>query len=535
MATATEVIKNKRRYEGNEHGEEVQKIKKKRKITKDDGFQKEENATILSKEKKPRLPVAPFGTDCEISYDQLFEFLKCSALGERCGATLPSWCRIHHRRHLAGIAVVVLREVGQLHFNQFYLQFSHLRKTFRHHFLLPALSNDSMGKLSGPRQDDCQISRQEVEKNPIIEKYGEEPQGLSHYLLTQEEMRSYDYPLEGSENCRRFVHTCCNGLVTDSSPLFGLDCEMVLKRALEEIPRSSFSVIQFALDSRHMTSALIAEASSKMKSKLDNMLTVYAGPFGKDVCLKSVKRAFKRYGHIRSIRIIPETFKPYICIQYEVLEAAQLAVDRLHGTKIRGSRIKVQRPITETTLDCERLVKELEKDAANEAVVYLAGTRRTQSEADLQEELSDLKGLRSVLLPRDPETGRQRRYCFLKFQTPESAANALAALEELAARGSKLQSRQAISLPWLHPWASPAKQNGGLLAASPPHRTSHLQEDVLKKAMKAFDGKIRKLYQCLPNNTLCVILLPGTDRLPGPLPGFGVLGIKDENASVGSR
>nr|XP_020655234.1 putative RNA exonuclease NEF-sp [Pogona vitticeps] len=688
MATATQVIKNKRKHEGNENGETLQKINKKRKISQGDGCQKEQNVAVLSKEKKPRLSVATFGKGCEIDYDQLFEFLKYSALGKRCGATQPSWCRIHHRGHLAGVVVVVLHEVGQLHFYQSYLQFKHLRKTFRHRFLLPPLSNDFMEKLSGARmKGNCQIPSQEVEKNPIVEKYGEECQGLSHYLLTPEEMCSYDYPLEGCENCSHFVPTCCNSPATDKSPLFGLDCEMcltdkgseltrisvvdssgqcimdelvkpklpirnyltsysgiteklllpvtitladiqarlrdllpadavlvghslnfdlralemvhphvidtsllfarkggrrfklkflaeavlgkeiqhddgaghnptedarsalelaqyfidkgprkvaelnletrlvgqrqagkgkkngvlptqknrvrkrtgepiqslldilrsmdqktlllgeesetasydsqhqVLQRALEEVPRSSFSVVQFALDSRHVTSTLTAAGGSKMRRKLDSMLTVYAGPFGKDVCLKSVKRAFKRYGHIRSIRIIPETFKPHICVQYEVLEAAQLAVDRLNGAKIGGSRIKT-------------------------VVLYNTGT---------------------------------------KFQTAESATEALAALEEQTARGSKLQSRQAITLPYLHRWTSSVNQNGSLLAAAPSHLHSPLQEEVLKKAMKAFDCRIRKLYQRLPSHTLCVVLLPGKDRLSESIPGFGLLGIKGEN------
>lgn len=44
-----------------------------------------------------------------------------------------------------------------------------------------------------------------------------------------------------------------------------------------------------------------------MRTKLGNLLTVYAGPFGKNVCLKSLKRTFGKYGHVRSITAITET------------------------------------------------------------------------------------------------------------------------------------------------------------------------------------------------------------------------------------
>lgn len=43
-----------------------------------------------------------------------------------------SWCRIYHQNHLAGVVVVVLHEMSQLHFYRFYLQFKHLRRVFRH-------------------------------------------------------------------------------------------------------------------------------------------------------------------------------------------------------------------------------------------------------------------------------------------------------------------------------------------------------------------------------------------------------------------
>lgn len=43
-----------------------------------------------------------------------------------------SWCRIYHQSHLAGVVVIVLHEMSQLHFYKFYLQFKHLRKVFQH-------------------------------------------------------------------------------------------------------------------------------------------------------------------------------------------------------------------------------------------------------------------------------------------------------------------------------------------------------------------------------------------------------------------
>nr|XP_008117823.1 PREDICTED: putative RNA exonuclease NEF-sp isoform X2 [Anolis carolinensis] len=691
MAPETQVVKSKRQCEDNENEEEPQKIKRKRKFAENE-----------KEAKKPHLSDALFGGECKISYDQLYEFLKYAALGKQHGATQSSWCRIHHRRRLSGVSVVVLREVSQLHFYLFYLQFKFLRRMFRHHFSLPPASGDFMERLCGAGiKNHRQISSLELEKDPVIQKYGNECRGLSNYILTPKEMRLHDYPIEGHDDCVCFVRTPCKGPVTDSSPLFGLDCEMcltekgseltrisvvdasgqcildelvkpklpiinyltrkrnkkfklkflaeavlgkdiqrmdgtghdptedalcalelaqyfinqgprkvaemnleaqlletrkigeklscalpnpqngaqkptqslldilhsvgqktlllggwaeaasnngqtqtgpqnkqILQRALEEVPTSSFSVIQFGLGSRQDTSDLVA----KMRTKLANLLTIYAGPFGKDICLKPLKKIFKKYGHIQSIRIVPDTSEPHICIQYEVQEAAQLAVERLNGEEIGGSLVKVQRPITESTLDCEMLLKELEKDSDNEGVIYLAGLRKTQREADLQQELGYLKDLASVFLPRDPRTGRSRNYCFLKFKTPQSAANALTAIEEHGAQGSDLRGRWALTPPHLHQWASKISAEGSQLAEPSSHPEACLQEveppfaleQEVQKQMKALDRKIKKFFQHLPNHTLCIVLLPGSNRPSESHPGFALLGIKEENPLLSS-
>ncbi|KAH0631911.1 hypothetical protein JD844_019812 [Phrynosoma platyrhinos] len=712
MATA---IKSKRHCDGNENEDEPQETKKKRKISENDVYQKQQKAIDLCKEKKPYLSASVFGEDCEISYDQLYEFLKYSMLGKQHGAAQSSWCRIHHRRRLSGVVVVVLHEVSQLHYYLFYLQFKFLRKIFRHIFQRGKQGHDDYSHFvhthcSGPVTDssplfglDCEMKTEcwsrstsisqdfpsgkpdypinlaisalflfelflvivlvvmcltdkgsELTRISVVDASGQcildelvKPKlpiinyltsysGITEKLLLpvvttlsdiQDRLKSLlpanavlvGHSLNFDLQALEMVHPnvidtsllfarkggkrfklkflaeavlgkeiqCLDGrghdptedarcalelaqyfikqgprkacdigsrdeprrpiarakedergaeLLLDSLHFAGRktlllggeaasnNCQnetgpqnkQVLQRAQEEVPESSFSVIQFALDSRHVTSDLIA----KMQTKLASLLTVYAGPFSKDVCMRSLKKTFKKYGHIQSIRIIPETSKPHICIQYEVLEAAQLAIDSLNGAEVGGSPIKVQRPITETMLDCEMLVKELEKDADNEGVIYLTGLRKTQRETDLQQELGYLNGLTSVFLPRDPRTGRRRNYCFLKFQTPESAANALLTIEKQTAQGSNLHGRWALTPPHFYQWASCINQNDSRLRAPPSCHEACLQEkqpplaleEELKKEMKVFDRRIKKIYQCLPNHTLCIILLPGTSR-----------------------
>ncbi|XP_061330220.1 RNA exonuclease 5 isoform X3 [Pezoporus flaviventris] len=306
--------------------------------------------------------------------------------------------------------------------------------------------------------------------------------------------------------------------------------KQILKRALEDVPLSTFSIIQFSLGPECIASHLPA-LCEQVRSKLTDMLTIYAGPFEEGFCLHSVKKKFGRCGPIQSLTVVTEPYKPYVCIQYEVLEAAQLAVESLNGAEVAGSCIKVQRPVTAAMLDCDDLIKELELDVENEGVIYVAGLKKSLTEMDLQEEFSQLKDLEILFLPKDLQSGKHRNCCFLKFQESQSAADALEVINGWTVKGSKLRSRNALASGHLWRWIwqmnhSNEKQGGHILYEK-MEQLSDSEQD-LKKKVKKLDHHIKKLYRRLQNNTLCVVLFPGVNSRHGAQPGLGLMAVKDD-------
>uniref|UniRef100_A0A8C9NA15 RNA exonuclease 5 n=1 Tax=Serinus canaria TaxID=9135 RepID=A0A8C9NA15_SERCA len=715
-------------------------------------------------EKSCHLSAALLGEDSEISQEQLYELLKYAALGRCHNAAQPSWCRIYHQSHLAGVVVVVLHEMSQLHFYRFYLQFKHLRKVFRHRFTLAPSANfpvslygegTNLKPQNTPQgltstSSECTTKSSDLQCDPIIQRYGGKKQGLTSYTLTLEEQKKNDYPIEGSPGCKGYISTECDQQRTDSSPLFGLDCEMcltakgnevtrvslvdaqgrcllnelvkpestvfnyrtrslaqtfllsftfraaalphsavpqvvmifllqmihpsvidtsllfarsegrrfklkflakavlgkeiqcekklghdptedaraalelaqffieqgptkvaelnlemlltaeklaevsqnkavlqpqgcvfqeqlneppplskpcfldcllvtgqkplllgkqgldssglcqsnlstsnkqILQRALEDVPLSKFSIIQFSLGPEYLASHLHAGLHEKVRSKLTDMLTIYAGPFEENFCMKSVKKEFGRCGPIQSLTVVTETFQPYVCIQYEVLEAAQLAVESLNGAEVAGSCIKVQRPVTAAMLDCNVLIKELELDVENEGVIYVAGLKKSLTETDLQEEFSQLKDLETLFLPKDLQSGKHRNCCFLKFQKTQSAVDALEAINGWTMKGSELRSRNALAPGHLWKWIWQMNHSNGKqgkhIFYEKMEQLSDSEQDLRKK-VKKLDQHIKKLYRSLQNNTLCVVLFPGVNSTHGSQPGLGLMGIKDD-------
>ncbi|XP_047636315.1 RNA exonuclease 5 isoform X2 [Phacochoerus africanus] len=306
----------------------------------------------------------------------------------------------------------------------------------------------------------------------------------------------------------------------------------VLEQARVEIPLFPFSIVQFSFEP--FSPNLTEEMNKRMQIKWTEMSTVYAGPFSKNCNLRALKKLFKSFGPVRSMTLVLETHQPHLCIQYEVLEAAQLAIESLDGILVEGACIKVQRPVTELTLDCDTLVNELEHDSENRGTIYLSGVRETFKEHLLQRS-SLFLGLEAVILPKDLKSGKQKKYCFLRFKT---FGRAQRALDILTGKDWKLKGRHALTprhlQAWLRGLPPESRRPPGLRVIPPPSEQEALQMlkvDHPKIAAWRWGRKIGKLYHSLCPGTLCLILLPGTKSTHGSLSGLGLMGIKDEEES----
>ncbi|KAG8558076.1 hypothetical protein GDO81_016848 [Engystomops pustulosus] len=226
--------------------EETQTSSKKRRIEHNGSQEAVNGLSQWGTKKSPRLSPALFCDDCEIQHIQLHRFLKYAVIGKKSSAPQASWCSIHHQKRLRGVVVIVLEDLAQHHFYQFYSHFRFFRRLFRHRFSLPPSRSDFIASLLGLNGVNVQAQKKKVDDDrtqaptsddPILQRYGTDRQDLTRYLLTEEEMMKNDYPFVGSLNTENYVHTMCTAKPTDSSPLYGLDCEMCLTAKGNELTR----------------------------------------------------------------------------------------------------------------------------------------------------------------------------------------------------------------------------------------------------------------------------------------------------------
>ncbi|KAM4632528.1 RNA exonuclease 5 [Discoglossus pictus] len=375
----------------------------------------------------------------------------------------------------------------------------------------------NLEKIFRKRMNSPNGSLSSQEKIPVLKQ-----NGLVH---PPEELNNHSSLAESLDSTgKKIIYVTRKDAVRGAVPAKSFDnifCsseEEVLGRACSLAPTSAVSVIHFCPEN---VDQHCPDINEKVNTKFAEMRTVFAGPFRRGFCLKSVRKVFKSCGPIQSLSILADTYQPYIYVQYSVLEAARLALDLLNGSCIDGHCIKVQNPVTQRTLDAEDIIKAMEEDVENKDIIYVSGFKNSLTEEYLQEQFSHIKDIKAIFLPRNPQKGKHAKYCYLKFHSPQGAVSAAEYLQTHC----ELKSRKALTASHLHHWL----QTIG--SCDPPEHQPVQEichkEEYLIDIIKNLDRKINQIYESLQENSLCVILFPGQNSDGKVHPGFGLMGIKE--------
>lgn len=155
----------------------------------------------------------------------------------------PSWFSVSDEC-VSRVNVMILDGLTQSHFYRYFRLFTHLRSKYSTRWTLTPcsadlLTSDLFNAEPATLPDGAGTHTPlpaALMWHPVIRRFGLKRAGLSNFLLTQQEMTKHRFPAKGVCGCEGFVCTA-SGSVTDSSPLYGLDCEMCLTSAGQEVTR----------------------------------------------------------------------------------------------------------------------------------------------------------------------------------------------------------------------------------------------------------------------------------------------------------
>lgn len=159
------------------------------------------------------------------------------------------------------------------------------------------------------------------------------------------------------------------------------------------------------------------------------MCRVYVGSISFDVQEEMIKNAFSPYGTIKSVNMswdpITLKHKGFAFVEYDLPEAAQLALEHMNGIQVGSRQIKVGRP--SNMPQAAPVIQQIQEECKQNNRIYVSNVHSSLNEHELAGLFEPFGRVRSCKLVMAPGVDvPQHRGCgFIEFETETAATEAL--------------------------------------------------------------------------------------------------------------
>ena len=179
------------------------------------------------------------------------------------------------------------------------------------------------------------------------------------------------------------------------------------------------------------------------------MCRVYVGSISFELKEDTVRQAFLPFGPIKSINMswdpLTQKHKGFAFVEYELPEAAQLALDQMNGAMIGGRNIKVGRP--SNMPQAAPIIEQITNEAKKYNRVYVASIHQDLTEQDIQSVFEAFGKIKSCKLAQSQYPGRHKGYGFIDYETDQAASDAIASMNLFDLGGQYLRVGRSITPP----------------------------------------------------------------------------------------
>lgn len=278
------------------------------------------------------------------------------------------------------------------------------------------------------------------------------------------------------------------------------------------------------------------------------MCRVYVGSISFELKEDTIRQAFVPFGPIKSINMswdpVTQKHKGFAFVEYEMPEAAQLALEQMNGVMIGGRNIKVGRPsnmpqnwstaqglsacdvtqarllsMTRTTDGAQTVIDEITEEANYYNRIYIASVHQDLSESDIKSVFEAFGKIKQCMLTPGTTPGKHKGYGFIEYENSTSAQEAIASMNLFDLGGQYLRVGKAITPPgsFYGPLSAPTQMPTAAAVAA-----------------AAATAKIQAMDALATN---AIGLVQGLSSSPGSmsqLPPVGVVGSVPPVGTVGS-
>lgn len=192
------------------------------------------------------------------------------------------------------------------------------------------------------------------------------------------------------------------------------------------------------------------QTSVQRQQALALMCRVYVGTINFEIKEDTIKQAFIPFGPIKSISLpydsISKKHKGFAFIEYDIPEAASLALEQMNGVMIGGFSIKVGRP--SNMPQAQPIIEKLLEESKMFNRIYVASIHQDLSEADIRSVFEAFGKILSCRVATDPmRPGKHKGYGYIEYDTAQSAHDAVSAMNLFDLGGQYLRVGKAVTPP----------------------------------------------------------------------------------------
>ncbi|XP_021355513.1 poly(U)-binding-splicing factor PUF60-like isoform X1 [Mizuhopecten yessoensis] len=181
------------------------------------------------------------------------------------------------------------------------------------------------------------------------------------------------------------------------------------------------------------------------------MCRIYVGSINFEIKEDTIKQAFLPFGPIKSVNLswdpVTNKHKGFAFIEYEIPEAAQLALEQMNGVMIGGRNIKVVgRP--SNMPQAQPIIEQLAEEAKNYNRIYIASIHTDLTETDIKSVFEAFgKIVTCKIISENPKGGKHKGYGFIEYETSQAALDGVTSMNLFDLGGQYLRVGKAITPP----------------------------------------------------------------------------------------
>ncbi|XP_022666807.1 poly(U)-binding-splicing factor PUF60-like isoform X2 [Varroa jacobsoni] len=178
------------------------------------------------------------------------------------------------------------------------------------------------------------------------------------------------------------------------------------------------------------------------------MCRIYVGSISYELREDAVRTAFKPFGPIKAINMSYDTVtrrhKGFAFVEFELPEAAQLALEQMNGVFMGGRSIKVGR--RSNMHQAAPILEQILEDAKQSSRIYIASIHQDLSETDIHSVFEAFGKIKSCkLAPGTLPHEKHREYGFIHYETNQAASDAITSMNLFDLGGQFLRVGRAIT------------------------------------------------------------------------------------------